>query len=336
MIFRYITQLSFLCLLFFCVPFIGNTQLIGITNNDVSIGVSPENPGPYSVVSVTIETYSFDLDNSNTRWYVNDVLAQEGKGLKTLTFDTGKLGKPMVIKVVIDSTKGTLTKDLTIVPSTVNILWEAQTYTPPFFKGKSLFSHQSSVVFFAQPELISNGKVLNSSNLVYTWSKDGVVLGSASGYGKQSLTLTGSVISRPLRIFVDVTDPNTNISGSGVITVNPIEPEILTYVVHPLYGIQYEKVITKTLPLSGKEVTLRAEPYYFNSVDKNTLGKLAYNWSINGNVISDGQNTQTRVFRKVGDVFGLSNIGITVNNDSKLLQFASYQLAIDFLKDRSE
>lgn len=336
MISRSITQLFFICLVFFSVPMIGNTQLVGITENDVSIGISPENPEPNSTASVTIETYSFNLDNSNTRWYVNNTLAQEGKGLKTLTFDTGQLGKPTVIKIIIDSDKGQIIKTTTITPSVVNILWEAQTYTPPFFKGKALFSHQSTVVFFAQPELMSNGKQLNPANLIYTWSKDGTVLGSLSGYGKQSLILTGSVISRPLRIFVEVTDPITNISGSGVITITPVEPEVLTYVVSPLYGVQYEKAIKNNLPLIGKEVTLQAEPYYFSALDKNTLNNLAYNWSINGTLLSDNLNTRTRVFRKVGDIFGVSNIGLKIGNDYKLLQFASYQLAIDFLKDRTD
>lgn len=329
---RFITLFILTLCIFFSAPKIGQAQLIGISENDVSVGIYPENPQPRDPVTVTIETYSFNLDSSNTKWYVNGNLAQEGRGLKTLTFQVGNLGQTSNVRIVITSDKGTLTKNIAITPSIVTITWEADTYTPPFFKGKALFSHQSIITFMAQPQIVVKGRTLNPANLIYTWSKEGTVLGNQNGYGKQTLTLTGSVISRSMKVMVEVQDTTSGATASGVIQVDPIEPEVLMYVVDPLYGVEYNKAIKGTLPLNGKEVTLTATPYFFSTNGQYGEDNMSYNWSINGNTISDGQNTRTRVFRKVGEVFGISNIGLRILQENKLLQFASYNLAIDFLQ----
>lgn len=337
MISRLITL--FLCIL--CVSFYHflpttiYAELIGITESDVAIGISPENPKPKEPVTVTLETYSFDLDNSNTKWYVNNTLAQEGKGLKTLTFQARDLGQPSVIRIIIDSNKGQIIKNVTITPNIVTVVWEADTYTPAFFKGKALFSHQSTVTLLAQPQIIVRGKTVPPTNLIYRWSKNGTVLGSQSGYGRQTLTLEGSVISNQIKVLVEVEDPQSGSTASGIIELNPVEPEVLIYTVDPLYGIQYNKTIKGTLPLLGKETTITAVPYFFSVTDVYNKDEITYNWSINGNLISDGLNSKTRVFRKVGDVFGTSDIGLHITQESKILQFASYRLLIDFLKDPS-
>jgi len=316
-------------------PIISHGQLMGMLDDGISVGIFPENPEPNQPVTITLESYSIDLDKANTKWYVDNNLAQEGRGLKSLRFQTANLGTSNTIKIIIDSPNGQIIKTATINPNVVTILWEADTYTPPFFKGKTLFSHQSRITFMAQPQIISNGRVINPANLIYRWSKDGTVLGNQNGYGKQTLTLTGSVISRSMRIFVEVEDPQSGATASGVIEVSPTEPEILMYEMDPLYGVQYNKALSDSLPLKGREVTLVAIPYFFSSQYAFNSGELTYTWSINGNTISDNLNTNTRVFRKVGDISGRSDICIRIEQPNKILQFGSYETMIDFLKEPS-
>jgi len=331
MISRFITL--FFCLCILCVP-VAYGQ-VGITESDVSVGLFPENPKPLEPVTATIETYAFNLDTVNVRWYVDNQLATEGIGVKTLTFQVGDLGKQTNLRIIIDSPDGQIVKNIPIIPGTVSIVWEADTYTPPFFKGKALFSHQSVIRFLAQPEIIVSGRRLNPNTLVYTWTKDGTVLGSQSGYNKQTLTLIGSIISRSMRIMVEVRDPATGITGSHVITVNPIDPEISLYVVDPLYGVQYNNAITSTLSLAGKEVTLEAVPYFFSAPGGVLYSNLSYNWNINGITISDGQNTHRRVFRTVGDEAGRSQVGVKIMHEDRILQFRSFNTTIDFLGNTS-
>src|SRR3989344_1173365 len=49
----------------------------------------------------------------------------------------------------------------------VDLLWQGETYTPPFYKGKSLWSNQSRITFFA----MTNG-LGNPANLSYKWTKN--------------------------------------------------------------------------------------------------------------------------------------------------------------------
>lgn len=302
-------------------------------SSDISVGVLPANPQPNQTVQITIESYSINLDSAQITWSVNGKQVKKGMGIKNISTQTGKLGTETSVSITVSTGAETFTKNISIVPASVSILWEARTYTPPFFKGKALFSHQSNIVFVAAPRIMANGREIPKENLIYTWSKNGTVLGDQNGYGRYTLAITGSIISRPLSIDLEVSDPNTGITAFDTIDIAPIEPEITTYVVDPLYGVQYNKAIRGTLPLIGKEVTLTAVPYYFSNVGS-TLGNVSYNWSINGNTISDGQNTRTRVFRKVGEVFGISNIDLKVLQENRLLQFASYNLSIDFLKNQ--
>lgn len=299
------------------------------SSSDISIGTLPTNPGPNQSIQVTIESYSINLNSSKISWYVNNKLITQGVGIKTIPTQTGNLGSETVISVQIDTETETLTKKLTIIPTSVNILWEARTYTPPFFKGKALFSHQSNILFTAIPRIVVKGKEIPKENLIYTWSKNGVILGDKNGYGKYTLPQTGSVISRPFSIEVEVSDPNTGITAFNTTNVQPIEPEIIIYKTDPLYGVEYSKAILDSLPLSGKEITLTAVPYFFSNIEN-----ISYNWSINGNDISDGQNTSTRVFRKVGEVFGISQINLKIIQKNKILQFASHNVSIEFLKNQ--
>lgn len=333
MIPRFITILiSIFFFVFISGADIAFAQFGAVAEGDVSITLSPQNPGPRDPVTITIESYAIDINNATTRWYVGSTLVQEGKGIKKLITQAGDMAKPTTVRVVIQSQAGQITKTITIIPSRVSLLWEAETYTPPFFKGKSLFSHQSKITIMAEPEISANGRKVSPNNLIYTWSKDGVVLGAQNGHGKKTISFVGSVISRNMRIMVEALDPISGLTASGVTTITPIEPEVVMYVSDPLYGTQYNKAINDTIPLKGSEVTLEAVPFFFSAPSGLLSGDISYTWSINGAGISDGQNVNKRVFRKVGDVFGVSNVTLNITQLSKILQFASKNINIDFLK----
>ena len=43
----------------------------------------------------------------------------------------------------------------------VDLLWQGETYVPPFYKGKSLWSDQSRITLFAIPQGLGNPANLN-------------------------------------------------------------------------------------------------------------------------------------------------------------------------------
>src|SRR3990167_742525 len=86
-----------------------------------------------------------------------------------------------------------------VLAQSVDILWQGDTYTPPFYKGKSLWSNQSRITFVAIPQGLGNPASLN-----YKWTKNGTVLGNINGIGKNTLSFTDSILSRPQTIRVDI------------------------------------------------------------------------------------------------------------------------------------
>src|SRR5688572_16598777 len=83
----------------------------------------------------------------------------------------------------------------------VDLLWQAETYTLPFYKGKALWSKESRVKLLAIPRGPGVG---NPLNLTYKWTKNGTVLGNINGVGKNTIAFTDSIISRPQTIQVDI------------------------------------------------------------------------------------------------------------------------------------
>src|SRR3989344_1441328 len=81
----------------------------------------------------------------------------------------------------------------------VDLLWQGETYTPPFFEGRSLWSNQSRVTIVAVPQGLGNASALN-----YRWTKNDTVLGSLSGVGKSLLSLKDTILSKPQTIKVEV------------------------------------------------------------------------------------------------------------------------------------
>ncbi len=302
---------------------------VGLSPADISTDVEPTNPGPFQQISVTIDSYATDLNGVSISWVVNGKKVVSGIGKKGISLTTGAIGKQTSINITIDSITGTITKNITIIPATVDMIWEANTYTPPFFKGKAIFSPESVVTFVAIPHLIRNGVEVSPKNLIYTWSNNGTVLGSQSGYGKSTLSIAGSIIPRPFDITVEASDPNTGSVADGETVLASQTPFVLFYKNDPLYGVQYEHALTGVIPLTTQEMEITAVPYYFSarSMFDNLL---SYNWEINGTPIGDGINSPDKVFRRTGTAVGQSNVSVSTTQSATMFQTANQAVTIDF------
>ena len=138
-------------------------------NERIEFTIDPVYPKPGSQVAVTIEAYGIDLNTSNISWTVDGKVAREGKGEKILSTTAGKEGSVTTIEATITPSGGeTIKKRFFINPQTVDIIWEARTYTPPFYKGKSAYTPYQGVVFDAMPNLVNiNGVSIGSRQTIY-------------------------------------------------------------------------------------------------------------------------------------------------------------------------
>jgi hypothetical protein len=305
---------------------------------EINLELSPENPGANQQVSAVASSYATNLDAATLTWKVNGKTIQSGKGMKKFSFITGATNTTTTLNLIVNTAEGeTIEKSYAIKPVNVDLIWQASGYTPPFYKGKTLFSHQDRIQFIAIPHIIAaNGQEISPKNLIYKWTRNGTIAGDFSGYGRDTYTVVSSIISRPLDVSVEVTSPGGEAVGFAEVIANQIEPSVLLYERSPLYGIQFQKALVGQLDLTdSKEIQVVAAPYFFG-IPNLANGDVSYTWSINGAQIDSDTTATTRVFRQKEGVTGVSYISLSVENASKILQFASGGFSLKFDKPKAD
>lgn len=324
--FRIFSALVFLFALYIVAPHISSAQAI-IGGTPLYLTINPENPSPEESVTASVQSYSTDLNAADISWFINSSLIRRGTGLKTITFQTGKAGSESVVSVVIQSSEGfVLESELVVRPARVSLVWEADTYTPPFYKGKALYGHQSTLHVTALPDFVTqNGTRRDPSRLVYRWKQNGSVMSEASGFGKQTFSFEGTVITRPFTVDVEVTDPNSTLKGVASLRIASSEPKLLMYEDSPLYGIRFSKALSGIFNLDKEEATLGAVPYFFSVESPEALD---YTWIMNSREL--GSKNSAVTFRNETGESGVSNLSVKAENKLKFLQFGSQNTSIQF------
>ncbi len=297
----------------------------------INVEMIPTNPGPNEKVVVSVVSYSTNIDAANFTWRVNGKVVKTGRGEKVFTFTTGDFNTTTTLTVSVTTMEGeTITQTYYIKPAQIDILWQTESFTPPFYKGKALFSHQNKITFIAIPHLTSRGVEISAKNLIYKWSKNGTVIDSASGYGKNTYTFVSPLISRGVDVSVEVSSSLTGAVGRAEASINPIEPDIVFYKKNPLYGIEFQNALSATVSLTdSKEILIVGMPFYFGTL-KSSDSSLNYKWAINGKSINNNLTSNVQVFRQEEGTSGQSNISLSVENTKKVLQFATTNFNLKF------
>ncbi len=206
----------------------------------------------------------------------------------------------------------------------VDLLWQGETYTPPFYKGRTLWSSQSRITFLAIPHGAGIG---NPANLAYKWTQNGTVLGNINGIGKSTLSFTDSVLSKPQTIKVEILSGQDTVLASASVIVTPISPLLAIYENNPLYGFMFHRETSGVHELEGREVTFTAFPFFFSALNRNDNG-VSYAWLTNVGGEADTKNSVT--YRAPDDTAGSSQVEARASSKDKILQSANKSFLIKF------
>lgn len=323
---------SFIILAFTAVVFPGFVSAqIPRPGNGLSLALDPQFPRANQEVNAKIENYVIDLNRVEVSWYIDGILKKEGFGEKEFIFTTGEVGSSSVITVKAKTATGEISKTFTIKPADVDIVWEAKSLTPPFYKGKALNSHETPVKIVAIPNFIIGGKKIKPESLIYTWRIGSRVLGNDSGYGKNVLNITGPKMLREDFVVLRVESLDKTLVAQKTLRIKTYYPKIIFYENNPLTGIFYKNAITNTFNMNKDELSVVSFPYFFSLNSKNSP-KLKYRWTMNGNKISSANSGDSVTLRKDGGVKGVSRISLEAQNtENKMgLQFAKDSFIIKF------
>jgi len=305
-------------------------DLTGI-QEQIALTVTPQNPKPGETVNARVEAAGIDLNQATISWYVNGGLKLSKTGANTFSIQAGPFGKSITILVRVTPSNGALPteKSVTLSSQDVDIIWEAASYTPPFYKGKPLYGQEGNVKIVAVPNIINkSGQRVNPANLVYKWSLDYSIVGDKSGYGKNTFIYSGSILAQESFIQVEVTAADGT-TGEGAILLAPRTPITLLYENDPLYGVMFNQSITNQFKLKSKEIRIDVYPYFFSTTGK-TAYNLSYAWALNGFAIPVPSQKNSVVFRNANNVSGSSIISVTTDNSTHLLQHASNEVTLNF------
>jgi len=328
--YRWLIATSLVTLFFVGAPLSLFAQT-GTIGTELSMALAPEHPRPGDQTVVSVESYNIDLNRSTVTWFVNDKTVKRGVGEKRITVIAGKGGERMDIRVVAVAENGnTYSASLSLRPAEVNLLWQAESYAPPFYKGKALMPYQGTVLVAAVPSFANGASVMPASSLIYTWKDGDNVVGDSSGKGKSLFVFRGEIPVDLKTISVTVESPDHTMIADASITVVPVAPRLLFYEENPLYGLLFGKALTGTVPLSGDEMRVSAIPYYFETASRSNKD-VSYNWQLNYAPLSSQGSSAITLRRSTKDA-GFSDVFLEAHNrdENKSFQAAEQKVTIQF------
>jgi len=294
-----------------------------ITNEDIFFEINPKNPRAHQEVKITLSSRALNLNQTKIYWLLEGELLTSGIGKKEYVFRAPEDRKQTVFEVIVENIDGLiLNKKITVLSSTVDLLWEAHnSYVPPFYKGRSLVSPEGLVKIVA---LANTSEILGYS---YKWKLDGIHKTTSSGYGKNFYIFKNSYLDNQNEVEVTVADLLGRSVGSEKLNIKTVEPKIIFYKKDPSLGTQWGKALTDNFTIGNRGEILVAEPYFFSTQDLNS-NDLSFKWFINGQEIENPQPKNILSLIKDSSDFGRAEIKLTINNIKTLFQKAEKTLNV--------
>ena len=254
-------------------------------------------------------------------WVVDGTEIARGLDIDRVTINTGGEGSAQSVTVTLtDTDTGVEGRALYIIrPASVDLLWEGNTYTPPFYRGKAYPTGGSSLVVEAVPYVFANGERVPKSNLVFNWEVDGNKLPESSGYGESVLRIAPTRFKYATAVAVTVTTPDGALGARTSVSVPTRTPLVVLYEDKPLSGTWFTKATPALTRLTGSEIAFKAVPFFVLN-PKN----LTYVWELNNEVFEVSESDPSvAVFRKTGGGEGQYPVSVTIEKPGSIFERAS-------------
>jgi hypothetical protein len=299
----------------------------------VSVSLSPQYPAPNTTVVLTLESALYDLDTSDITWLENGTQVAAGNGLKTLTVQAGAVGSEVDVEADVAGGSGSASAIASIIPTSIDLLWESNSYVPPFYKGRALPSAGSSVRVVAIPHFSRPGLgIVPSGQIIYTWREDGAVLQSQSGIGKSSAIVDGPSLFGTETISVDAISSDGTISGEAVLRIPDTEPVLTLYEDQPLFGILYHQALGSTTFVPENEMSFAAIPYFVAESGPSAPG-LQYDWTVNQTPVSVDPARANEITINAASSSGIALVALALTHATNYFLNAGGTWNITFNKD---
>jgi hypothetical protein len=250
---------------------------------DLTYSITPDAPGPNDPVSISLHSYYLDLSNANIEWMLDGKTMSEGTGLTEVSTVAGAQGTEHDVTAIVTTPDGAgADVTIAIIPTSLDLLYDANSYVPPFYMGRAMPSSGTTINIQALPNFVTpEGKRLTPDTIVYNWKQDGRVLKAFSGKGKSSLSVAASLPHDSTTVSVDAVSADGRLHGAASVRIPTVESAITLYQDHPLFGIQYYSAMGTPAFVPDTEMTFAVAPYFAPAHASNDPA-LQYTWQVNG------------------------------------------------------
>lgn len=249
-----------------------------------SISMEPAFAAPGSSVQFTVSSTYFDLGVSAIQWSVDGAVVQEGAGVVSITTALGAAGESTDVSASIVGPDRSTVVSTTVTPASVDLLWESRGLTPPFYAGRALASPGTKLVFVALPTFSLGESAVPAQDLSYTWRRGNTVLGTLSGRGKSSISIDSPLLFGSDTISVEVRAQD-GVSARASVRIASIDPALLMYESHPLFGILFHQALPSLARISDTERTIAVYPF-FSPAENASDSDLDFEWRVNRRAVA--------------------------------------------------
>ncbi len=288
----------------------------------ISLIASPSSPSSGQKFTVQAATPTTDSDTATFRWTVNGIAQPDASGIgkHTIALTAGSLGSETRVAVSIAHARGIQSASLVVRVSDLALTWFAETYVPPWYRGKALPSQNAVVNFVAMPRIIIDGAAVPPERLIYQWSLDGE--GNAlRGLGERifrirTLDLPGATHT----VRVTVEDSNRRVHKEALAIIVPTSPRIALYAATPLGGVE-PRAARSFLSLGlGILTDFQAEPFFFPVSSRRDL---SYRWTVGGRAIAGQPENPSLLTLNTGAKAGTIPISILIDDREQFIPSAA-------------
>ncbi|OGG60538.1 hypothetical protein A2765_00225 [Candidatus Kaiserbacteria bacterium RIFCSPHIGHO2_01_FULL_56_24] len=284
------------------------------TGNALSIGFSPATPGPGDTVEVSVQSSLLDIPQSDILWEADGKKIAQGKGVDAARVTVGALGVETRITVTVALPDGTsASAEATINPTELDLLVDSDSYTPPFYRGLPLPSAGTNLRLQTFPRFKRGATMMPASELVYTWRRNGEVLGGISGRGKSAAVIPVEHLFGTDVISVEARSADDRLSHSSSVSVSAYEPILMLYEDHPLYGVLYHRALSKSASIPGAEATFAAIPFFVQARNIYDTA-LRFDWRVNSAEIPANLKNPGELTINADDSTGIAFIELSVTH----------------------
>lgn len=292
------------------------SQISTYDTRALTLALTPENPGPGQTVTLSVQSYVMDLDRSLITWKANGKTFAEGEGLTQASIATGAIGTVTELVVEAIDDEGILGRaEARLAPSEIELLWTADSYAPPFFKGRRLAGTQATLTMYAATRFTNGTTPIPESNIIYTWYRDSSMIANVSGRGKSRVTLQGPARgTETISVVAETVDRSRRAEAQTAITAH--DSKLVLYENHSLFGVLYHRAVVGDVNTIERELKITAVPYFARTPIPSAL---SYDWNVNGMRIASDPNAPETLVINAKEYTGPAEIALEVMSPVDIL-----------------